>query len=115
MHELKFYGASDDLLEVEGAITEEFNPPIDCDDEDGEGVHVAVSDGTLLHVRYGGTGGAFWRINVVKKGRHTAVAHVAATDEDGDYTDRLTLTAEEPFEWVAMVKPGSNNVAMRGN
>lgn len=43
---LKIYGASDDLLELEGDITDEIN--VDCE----ESFCVAFSDGTLIRVHY---------------------------------------------------------------
>ena len=45
---LRVYGASDDLIEVEGPnFSEEFNPPY------GEESDLTMSDGTVLTVKYG--------------------------------------------------------------
>ncbi len=55
MSEVIVYGASDDLIEVEGAIREEFTA-----NRDGEANLLAFSDGTLLEVTY--TDAGIWRI-----------------------------------------------------
>lgn len=53
-------GASDDLIEIDGELTEEFNA-YDC----SEGT-MAFSDGTLLEVEYDNNG--IWRFRVIYKG-----------------------------------------------
>jgi len=83
------YGASDDLIEVEGQIDEEFNPAAD---EDG---FLAFSDGTLLSIAY--TDAGFWRIHVLKGGASHATK-VEGDDEDTNYSDRLTLVGD--IRWV---------------
>lgn len=86
---LKVYGASDDLVEVEGDIREEFNPS-------GNGPsYLAVSDGTVLRIIYDG----IWHIDRIKVGASSIKKH-NATDEDKDYSDVVTLTGESPFDWV---------------
>lgn len=57
MKNLKIYGYSDDIIEVEGVIEEEF-PAY------GEVNYVAISDGTLLALVFG----YGWTIRVVHKG-----------------------------------------------
>ena len=89
---ITIYGASDDLIEIEGDIREEWS----VYDEDG--LHIACSDGTLLSINY--TGG-FWRINRIATGT-CAYEKVEATDEDDDYSDKVTLTGE--VRWVALTK-----------
>lgn len=54
------YGASDDLLEISGAFSEEI--PTSFDDE--EEFYVAVSDGTLLSCIYDGE----WKFRTMVKG-----------------------------------------------
>lgn len=85
---LTVYGASDDLVEVEGDVREEFNP--------GDGPsYLAVSDGTVLRITYDGQ----WHISCVAVGT-AEYTHDVATAEDGDpredgspcYSDRVTLT-----------------------
>jgi hypothetical protein len=94
------YGASDDLVEVEGDVREEFNPK-----HDDKPSYLAVSDGTVLRITYDGQ----WHISRVAEGA-AEYAHDAATAEDGDpredgspcYSDRVTLTGagDLPLAWV---------------
>lgn len=94
------YGASDDLIEVEGAITEEFNPPYGSDDDAIN--YLGFSDGTVLAVVYDADG--CWRITPRVIGPHTKYEVVQATNADKDYSDRATLTnlgySSEEFKWV---------------
>ena len=95
---LTIYGASDDLVEVDGDVREEFNP--------GDGPsYVAVSDGTVLRIAYDGR----WRIDRVAEGA-AEFQHDAATADDGNpredgtpsYSDRVILTGmgDLPLAWV---------------
>ena len=93
---LTIYGASDDLIEIEGVITEEFGVYL-SDTEKHPGWLLAVSDGTLLRVKYGGR----WRITPVAKGRAEYRKVFEATDDDDDnYSDRVELEGE--FAWVVL-------------
>lgn len=85
------YGASDDLIEVEGAIREEFYNP-----QDGSLAYLAFSDGTVLSVRYGDEG--IWRINRVYEAAATYTKQ-EGTDESSDYSDRVSLEAPS-INWV---------------
>lgn len=58
---LKVSGASDDLIELEGDISDEFNR---YDSEDGD--YLAFSDGTCLKVIYDDDG--LWRLTVIAQG-----------------------------------------------
>lgn len=100
MSTITVYGYSDDLVEVEGAITEEF----DCVGREG---WLLFSDGTQLEVSYDG----FWNIRRRFEGT-SAYERIAATDRDTDYSDRVTLspTEDAPFQWVAFV-PGPIRIA----
>ena len=82
------FGASDDLIEVEGSVDEEFNPH----DED-EGSLVVFSDGTVLRIVY--SRGGVWRITPVVTG--PAFERIEQADEDGDATDRAYLG---DVQWV---------------
>ena len=95
MYKLKIYGASDDLLEVEGDIREEFY--IDAEDEP---VIVGLCDGSLLRVTYDG----LWHINVIRKPEGTAISRHEATDEDNDYSDILNIESDKPIDWVVVGK-----------
>ena len=88
---IKISGHSDDIVCVEGDITEEFYVV------DDEVLFVAVSDGTLLRATYDG----MWNIRVLVTGSHdTKITHEPATDEDTNYSDVVTLTSEWDVEWV---------------
>lgn len=62
----KVYGASDDLIEIEG----DYSGEVDCcgtDDQD-KGVLLVFSDGTLLESKYGKNGDAIWEVKLIKRG-----------------------------------------------
>ncbi|MGH7486840.1 MAG: hypothetical protein ACREMY_14750 [bacterium] len=84
------YGASDDLIEVDGDISEEFYA-IDSD----EGDLLAFSDGTVLKIAYSTSG--VWRITPVVTIGHVSITQAPEDDED-NYSDRATLTG--PVKWV---------------
>lgn len=104
MSTITVYGASDDLIEVDGDIHEEFGAY-----ESGITRRVlAVSDGTLLQITYG-EHDACWRIAPLRHG--TAKYKKTEGTEDGDYTDRVTLAGDD-LHWVVVAKP--EHVARRG-
>ena len=86
MKTVNIYGASDDLVELEGDLTEEFKY---YDDE--KPLYLAFSDGTVLSAMYGEDG--IWTLLRVKEGsaKHE---HIEATYPYDDYTDRVTLTGD---------------------
>lgn len=87
---ITIYGASDDLIEIEGDISEEF-PYTDSEDGDV----IGLSDGTALRVLF--TDGGFWRITPITRG--AAALRIEQADEDGDeYSDRATLDGD--VRWV---------------
>lgn len=88
---IKIYGHSDDCVEIDGDIREEFNPA-----SDDEMSYLAFSDGTLLSIKYGEEG--LWRINQLQAGSST-YSKVEATDPDGDYSDRVELSGGA-IKWV---------------
>lgn len=79
---LKIYGASDDLVEIEGDTEDE----IPCYEQ---AVELLVNDGTRLMAHYGP--GGMWRLSVVQTGAGTTVTHKPASDPDMNYTDVVTL------------------------
>lgn len=87
---VKIYGASDDLIEVEGDITEEFNPPYGDDNP----CYLAFGDGTMLSVQYDKDG--MWRINRLNEGT-AAYSKIEATDPDKNYSDVVTLEGDLKF------------------
>lgn len=82
MSSITVYGASDDLIEIEGGLREEFEAA------DGSMNYLAFSDGTVLSVVYGKDG--LWTLRRVVTGTASFSKH-DATDEDEDYSDRVTL------------------------
>ena len=89
---ITIYGASDDLIEIEGDITEEFNW---YSDNVEERRYLAFSDGTLLRVFYDEDG--IWRFNKVIDG----LAHFEKVEGDAikDTPDRVTLSGYV-IRWV---------------
>jgi hypothetical protein len=62
----KVYGASDDLVEVEGDIDGEVNSY--GTDERERGVLLVFSDGTLLEAKYGKADSAIWEVKLLAAG-----------------------------------------------
>ena len=88
---VKIYGASDDLIEVEGDIREEFSAYLD----DGKSKVLAFSDGTLLRMVYDHDG--IWRITIVELGESTVVqTHGSVKDDTND-----VVTIKGDIQWVA--------------
>lgn len=98
---IEIYGASDDLIEIEGAIREEFT----YQDEDN-GDLVALSDGTVLRLLYDSDG--VWRITPVARGSGSLTV-AQSTGEGDDYSDRASL--EGDVRWavhgIAIAKEAS--------
>lgn len=93
MATVTIYGSSDDLIEVEGVISEEFNHY--SRDADDKGVLLAFSDGHVLRVRYDEDG--IWRITVVVKGTSEFEKEEGSSVEDTN--DCVTLTGDN-LSWV---------------
>lgn len=85
------YGASDDLIEVEGDVTEEFLP----DKDEDSGTLLAFSNGTVIRVSYSPAG--VWRISPVAGAENVVVVQAPEDDED-NYSDRATVTSD--VTWV---------------
>ena len=88
----KVYGASDDLVEVEGDI----NGEVGCygTDDNEHGVLIILSDGTLLEVKYGKSDMAIWGITLIKA---------------GDLFDRIEPCSDEdadPYSDIAYFRSG---------
>ena len=88
----KVYGASDDLIEIEGDYTGEYNC-YGTDDSD-KGVLLVFSDGTLLEVKYGKGDECIWAITLLKKGSLF------------DRIDLCEVESEEGHSDIAYFKPG---------
>lgn len=89
--ELIVYGCSDDLIEIEGCITEEFGA-YDIDEDDA--MHIAFSDGTCLSVFYDRDG--IWRFNRKFKGTAEYSKQECGEDDGEDaYSDIITLKGKD--------------------
>jgi hypothetical protein len=86
MNSVTVYGASDDLIEIEGAICDELG----CDM--GETVKLAFSDGTVLSVTYDADG--CWRVTRVAEGEAKMEKVEAEGPDTDNYSDRVTLTGD---------------------
>lgn len=94
MAELKIYGASDDLIEVEGALREEFSYYSTNWELQR---FLAVSDGTLLRVSYDEDG--IWRFIPLVVGSSTLDFSIGM--DDRLHSDVIRLTGDE-FTWVVL-------------
>lgn len=88
------YGTSDDLIEIEGDIREEF---YHIGDEDGP-TYFAFSDGTVISVSY--TFEGIWRIFPVVLGTGVLNIKQAVSSESDDYSDRAELTGD--IRWLVV-------------
>ena len=93
MAQITIRGHSDDIIVIEGDISEEISH------YEPEHVYLFFSDGTVLSVSYGQRNSGFWRIAPIIKGT-AKYAKKEATDEDKDYSDIVTLTGD--IKWVGV-------------
>jgi hypothetical protein len=91
MAKITITGASDDLIEISGDLSEEFG----CYDPN-EGMAIACSDGTLLAVTYDMNG--IWRFARLASGTAT----FSKTDGDADKDTFDTVTLEGDIKWVVL-------------
>lgn len=95
----KIYGASDDLIELEGPVSDE----IDCYKEASDGLSIKCSDNTKARIEYDGE----WKIEIEEEGMlfdkivpsNDEISH---QDEDAkdctSYSDVLVL--KEGVTWI---------------
>lgn len=93
MTELVIYGASDDLIEIESTSFEHEEFSISCDETN----ILAISDGTLLRVRYDEDG--VWRFSPVVLGSSTL--DIKQGIDDQEHSDRVTLVGDN-LKWVVL-------------
>jgi len=94
------YGASDDLIEVDGDIREEW-----CDTEGGG--YLLFSDGMVLTVMFSESG--LWHVGLLKPGKGS-FKKVRQADHSDDvtmkgppsYSDHVEV--EGDYEWIAYTK-----------
>ena len=77
---IEVYGASDDLIEIEGSIREELS---------GDEGLVAFDDGTILRVEYTNTG--VWRIATLRRGTAFGRIEQCEENDEDNYSDRAFL------------------------
>lgn len=93
--EITVYGSSDDLIEVEGCIREEFPIARSYDGENGN--LLAFSNGVVLRIRYEEDG--IWRITPLAGADLVRIEHpYAVNPEDDAYSDRAMICVLA--EWV---------------
>lgn len=81
----KIYGASDDLIEFDGDISDEVG--YYENDEEAEGALLFCSDGTALRVKYGKEIGAIWAISLVNRGQLFARIDVCDNEDADPHSD----------------------------
>ncbi|WP_326564540.1 hypothetical protein [Micromonospora peucetia] len=84
---ITIYGASDDLIEIDGDISEEFTLHNDAPEV---GDLLAISDGTILRIAF--TPHGIWRIMPLVRGPGLLTIEQAAEGEESNYSDRATLS-----------------------
>lgn len=96
----KIYGASDDLIEINGAVTDEVN------DYTEKPITFAASDGTEGTIKYNDEG--IWEIDVLFNGSRL-LQHIKAVGDDSTHTEpdavgcssySDVLVLDEGIEWV---------------
>lgn len=100
MYELTISGHSDDLIEIDGYISEEFIADTDSQ------CWILCSDGTMLKV-YCDTN-CNWEIYPDVSSSNTDIKRVPFKS-NGGYSDIVTLVSKEPIDWVAY----ATNIAIR--
>lgn len=85
----RIYGSSDDLIEVEGKIEEEF------DHYSNKPALLVFSDGTILTMSYGKNGMGIWQIMVIVEGDSFESFSIATTEKE--HSDQVILN---DVDWV---------------
>jgi hypothetical protein len=88
------YGASDDLIEIEGGqVTEELTYV-----PRGDGQYIALSNGVMLHIEYDEDG--VWRIKPVRipNDIQVLIKQCPVASSGDEYSDRALV--DGPVDWV---------------
>ena len=96
---LKIYGCSDDLIEVEGYINEEYGC-YGTDKEDRKGVLIVASDGTVAEIKYGKLGQGIWGIQLLAQGSCFVELDLCVDESAKPYSDILLL--DDDVKWVVL-------------
>lgn len=86
---VKVYGASDDLVEIDGSSYRE--DEIGCYDSD---VRIRFTDGAVIRVGYPKADAAIWWIEVEKQGTATHTLTVCEDEDARIYSDIFEIDAE---------------------
>lgn len=89
---IKISGASDDLVEIDGDISEEFTY------NDDEPHYLGFSDGTVLKIFYDETG--LWKIVQINKGESDFDFEFIATNSDSDDYSDIAILKNAKIDWV---------------
>lgn len=92
MATVTIYGASDDLIEIEGDLSEEFSA------YNAKNTKLAFGDGTVLAVTYSDVG--TWRIRRDVQGSASYEHDEDPGNDENRYSDRVTLTGD--LKWVVL-------------
>lgn len=96
MANVTIYGALDDLIEIDGDITEEFA----AYSNDDEPHYLAASNGVLLRIQYVDEGDdGIWRITPLA-GADKVRIWQCPVDDYGHYSDIATI--DDPLTWVTL-------------
>lgn len=91
---LTIFGSSDDLIEIEGTINEEFSLP------SSEEAFIAISNGTVVRIQY--TDHGVWRIALVSKPGDVAISITPAPENDGDNYSDVCVISGGNIAWVVL-------------
>lgn len=86
---VKIYGASDDLIEIEG-FQNGFDE-IDCYDEK---VEIDFLDGTIISIVYGKPNLAVWGIKVLREGKANHTLTICEDEEAEIYSDIFEIDSD---------------------
>lgn len=97
---VKVWGTSDDLVEIEGDIRNEFG----CygTDDSEHGVLVVASDGTAIEVQYGKGGKGIWEIKPLKIGPLFDRIEYCTDEEATPYSDVCHF--KDGIKWMYAAK-----------
>jgi len=89
------YGCSDDLVEIDGQVREEF-------DIGDRGAEVMFSDGTLVKVQYGLHVSGSWGMTVVIRGDKIMDMEFCHDPDSDNYTDRIRFA--DGLKWARLLR-----------
>jgi len=93
---IKIYGRSDDLIEIEGDILEEFNV---CLTEEDYYRYLTLSNGIVIKVNYDNDG--LWRLHPIKiNSSYKKIFEAHYEKDDNNYSDIVEIN--DDITWVAL-------------